>query len=160
MTFWMFVRKDHRWRMRRRYNLDINERKYGLESLGRYNRLKEFYFRLARRTANARYFAIFLAYPVVKYYRSLPKDDSAAKRAAKEMEDADTYVRTQIPVDPVLGNPEISADKIGALISSNYGFESMIELISLNKKSNEFWEYMCWKIDTETDGEKWHDYID
>ena len=76
------------------------------------------------------------------------------------MKKADDYVKENIPTDPVLGNPEIGAENLGYLISSNYGFESMIELISLGKKSNEFWEYMCYKVDTENDGERWHDYHD
>lgn len=76
------------------------------------------------------------------------------------MDEADEFVRTQVPIDPVLGNPEVSAEHIAALVSSNYGFMSMIDLISLGKKSNEFWEYMCYKVDTETDGERWGDYID
>ena len=76
------------------------------------------------------------------------------------MKEADDFVKNEIPTDPLLGNPEISAENLGALISSNYGFESMIELISLDKKSNEFWESMCYKVDSETDGEKWHDYPD
>ena len=160
MTFWSFSPKDERWRMRRRVNLDFNGRKFGLESLGRYNRLKEFYFRMCRNTANARFFGLLLVYPLVKYYQSLPVDPSKKENEERQMQEADDYVRTQIPTDPILGNPEISAENIGHLISSNYGFNSMIELISLNKKSNEFWESMCYKVDPENDGEKWNDYQD
>eukprot|EP00358_Blepharisma_japonicum_P007229 CAMPEP_0202944784 /NCGR_PEP_ID=MMETSP1395-20130829/5668_1 /ASSEMBLY_ACC=CAM_ASM_000871 /TAXON_ID=5961 /ORGANISM="Blepharisma japonicum, Strain Stock R1072" /LENGTH=77 /DNA_ID=CAMNT_0049644007 /DNA_START=268 /DNA_END=501 /DNA_ORIENTATION=+ len=76
------------------------------------------------------------------------------------MADADEYVKKNIPLDPVLGNPVVSAKDIAYLLSSNYGFNSMIDLISLNKKSNEFWEYICFKVDEEIDGEKWGDYID
>lgn len=160
MTFWAFSPKASRWRIRRRLNLDFNNRKYGLESLGRYGPIKEFYLRLCRHTGNARFFGLFLVYVPFKWYKSLPADTSKKEKEAKLMAEADEFVHKNIPTDPVLGNPEISAENIGSLISSNYGFESMIELISLNKKSNEFWEYMCYKLDTENDGEKWHDYID
>jgi hypothetical protein len=160
MTFWSWAPKESRWRMRRRRNLDFNERKYGLESLGRYNPVKEFYFRLARTTGTARFFGLFLAYPIYKYLKSRPADDSKKIEENRIMAEADEFVKTKIPTDPLLGNPEISAENIAALISSNYGFDSMIELISLNKKSNEFWESMCYKVDPQTDGEKWHDYQD
>lgn len=160
MTFWTYSTKDTRWRIRRRLNLDFNERKYGLECLGRYNPIKEFYFRLARHTGNARYFAIFLAWPIFKYVKSRPADPNKKIEEERIMKEADDYVKTKIPVDPVLGNPVISAEDVAYLVSSNYGFNSMIELISLNKKSNEFWEYLCYKVDEENDGEMWHDYLD
>ena len=160
MTFWTFSPKNERWRIRRKANLDFNERKFGLESLGRYGKFKSFYFRLCRNTANARYFGLFLAFPLLKYYMSIPPVPTKKEKEEKMMEEADDYVRQNIPTDPVLGNPEISAENIAYLVSSNYGFNSMIELISLNKKSNEFWEYMCYKVDTENDGEKWNDYQD
>jgi hypothetical protein len=160
MTFWTYSPKNDRWRIRRRANLDFNERRYGLEALGRHHFLKDLYFRLARRTSNARFFGIFLSYPIIALYRKFSEDPGKAERDAKLMEEADNYVKKNIPTDPVLGNPEISAENLVYLVSSNYGFESMIELISMNKKSNEFWENMCYKIDTENDGEKWHDYID
>jgi hypothetical protein len=160
MTFWTFATKNHRWRIRRRINLDFNERRYGLESQGRHHFLKDFYFRLCRNTNTARYFGIILAYPALRLYLEYSKDPKKAEREAAEMKKADDYVKNNIPTDPVLGNPEISAENLVHLVSSNYGFDSMIELISLNKKSNEFWESMCYKVDEETDGEKWHDYID
>ena len=160
MTFWTFADKNFRWRIRRRHNLDFNERRYGLEALGRHNFIKDFYFRLSRTTSTARFFGIFIAYPIVKILLKLSEDPTKKEREEKAMKEADDYVKTQIPTDPLLGNPEISAENLVHLVSSNYGFESMIELISLNKKSNEFWESMCYKVDEETDGEKWHDYID
>eukprot|EP00360_Condylostoma_magnum_P000396 CAMPEP_0168314822 /NCGR_PEP_ID=MMETSP0210-20121227/9542_1 /TAXON_ID=40633 /ORGANISM="Condylostoma magnum, Strain COL2" /LENGTH=114 /DNA_ID=CAMNT_0008285197 /DNA_START=145 /DNA_END=489 /DNA_ORIENTATION=+ len=113
-----------------------------------------------KNTGAARYFGMFLIFPIFKYYQSLPEDLEKKEREKKLMDEADEYVKTEIKTDPVLGNPEISAENLAALISSNYGFMSMIDLISLNKKSNEFWEYMCYKVDTENDGEKWGDYID
>jgi len=160
MTFWSFSPKENRWRIRRRLNLDFNERKFGLESLGRYNPVKEFYFRMCRHVGNARYFGLFLLYPIVKFYMSRPPDPKKKEEEDRMMKEADDYVLNEVPTDPVLGNPEISAENLAALVSSNYGFNSMIELISLNKKSNEFWEYMCYKVDTENDGEQWHDYQD
>ncbi|CAG9319359.1 unnamed protein product [Blepharisma stoltei] len=161
MTFWTYAPKPaDRWRIRRRLNLDFNERKYGLESLGRYNPLKEFYLRLCRHTGNARYFGIFLLYPIYKWYKSRPEDPQKKINQDKIMAEADEYVKNNIPLDPVLGNPVVSAKDIAYLLSSNYGFNSMIDLISLNKKSNEFWEYICFKVDEEIDGEKWGDYID
>jgi hypothetical protein len=160
MTWWTYAPKEKRWRMRRNSNLDFNERKYGLQSAKRYGFLKEAYFRLARDTGNARYFGLIMFYPIIKMIGAIPKDPEAEAKTAKLMKEADDHVKNNIPVDPLLGNPEISAENLGALISSNYGFESMIELISLNKKSNEFWESMCYKVDSENDGEKWHDYQD
>lgn len=74
MTFWSHAPKAIRWRIRRRLNLDYNERKFGLESLGRYNPIKEFYFRLMRHTGNARYFGIFLGLPIAKFILSRPED--------------------------------------------------------------------------------------
>jgi hypothetical protein len=146
--------------MRRNVNLDFNERKFGLQCHKRFGPLKEFYFRLCRDTGNARYYGLIMLYPVIKYLTSRPGDPNKAEREAALMKEADDYVKNNIPVDPLLGNPEISAENLGALISSNYGFESMIELISLEKKSNEFWESMCYKVDEENDGEKWHEYPD
>jgi hypothetical protein len=146
--------------MRRNVNLDFNERKFGLQALKRYNPIKEFYFRLCRDTGNARYYGLIMLYPVIKWINSRPSDPLREQREAVLMKEADDFVKNEIPVDPLLGNPEISAENLGALISSNYGFESMIELISLEKKSNEFWESMCYKVDPENDGEKWHHYPD
>lgn len=160
MTFWTFSPKKERWRTRRHANLDFNERKFGLEALGRYNPIKSFYFRMCRNTGNARFFGLFLFYPLVKFYFSLPPDPAKKEKEEQMMLEADEYVKTKIPTDPILGNPEISAENIGNLISSNYGFDSMIELISLNKKSNEFWESMCYKVGDENDSEQWHDYQD
>lgn len=160
MTWWTFHPPERRWRVRRTGNLDFSERKFGLQSLKRYNPIKEFYFRLCRDTGNARFFGLLLLYPVVKLWMSRPGDPTKAEKDAQLMKEADDFVKNEIPTDPLLGNPEISAENLGALISSNYGFESMIELISLDKKSNEFWESMCYKVDSETDGEKWHDYPD
>lgn len=160
MTFWTFAPKQHRWRMRRRNNLDFNERKFGLEALGRHNFFKDFYFRMCRTTNTARFFGIFLSYPLVKLYAKFKEDPGRQAREEKLMKEADDYVKYNIPADPVLGNPEISAENLVYLVSSNYGFDSMIELISMNKKSSEFWESICFKVDEENDGEKWHDYID
>ena len=160
MTFWTFAPKSSRWRIRRRLNLDFNERKYGLECLGRHHFLKDAYFRLCRTTNVARFFGIFITYPMLRLYFKLREDPGRKEREEKMMKEADDYVKYKIPADPLLGNPEISSENLVHLVSSNYGFDSMIELISLNKKSNEFWESMCYKIDEEIDGEKWHDYVD
>ena len=160
MTFWTFAPKALRWRIRRRNNLDFNERKYGLESQGRHHLMKDFYFRLCRTTNVARFFGIFLAYPAFLLFAAATKDDKKQEREAQQMKEADDYVKFKVPIDPVLGNPEISTDTLVSLVSSNFGFDSMIELISAAKKSNEFWEDMCFKVDEEIDGEEWHDYID
>ncbi|OMJ74481.1 hypothetical protein SteCoe_26582 [Stentor coeruleus] len=160
MTFWTYAKKSYRWRIRRRINLDFNERKYGLESQGRNHFIKDFYFRMCRTTNVARYFGIFISIPLFKLYLKWKEDPTQKAREEMEMKKADDYVKNNIPTDPVLGNPEISSENLVHLVSSNYGFDSMIELISMNKKSNEFWESMCYKIDEENDGEKWHDYID
>lgn len=160
MTFWTFAPKAMRWRIRRKHNLDFSERKYGLERIGRHHLLKDFYFRLCRSTNIARFFGIFLTYPLLKLYMWYKEDPGKAKREEEEMKKADDFVINNLKVDPLLGNPEISIENFVHLLSSNYGFDSMIELISLPKKSNEFWEAMCYKVDEETDGEEWHDYID
>lgn len=160
MTFWTFAQKSMRWRIRRKHNLDFNERKYGLENLGRHHLLKDFYFRLCRNTNTARFFGIFLTYPFLRLLMWYKEDPGKAQREQEEMQKADDYVRNNIGVDPLIGNPEISTDNLVHLVSSNYGFDSMINLISLPKKSNEFWESMCYKVDEEIDGEEWGDYID
>jgi hypothetical protein len=160
MTFWSFAPKAMRWRIRRRYNLDFNERRYGLESKGRHGFLKDLFFRLCRTTNVARFFGIYLAYPALALVLVLTKDETKQEREAIEMKKADDFVKNNVAIDPVLRNPEITTDTLVSLVSSNYGFDSMIELISSAKKSNEFWESMCYKVDEEIDGEEWHDYID
>ena len=115
---------------------------------------------MTRSTNTARFFGIFVAIPLIQLYRKFKEDPGKAARDEQMIKEADDYVKNNIPTDPLLGNPVISADTLVYLVSSNYGFDSMIELVSVDKKSNEFWESMCYKVDEENDGEKWHDYID